>query len=339
MNQIDELEIVRALYVTDEPSDAARDAAAARLQARIDGAVARRRHRRPLVLGGVGLAGSAAVLFAIAVGGEDSALNPAPADARAVLVRVASVAEKRADRPLAPGEYWYVDAQQRYMLTVGDGPGYSAITRSTRATWTGRSGDGRYVERTLGTPVFFGPRDRKRWEEQGRPLLTGSRPDQVSTASFGDHGVTIGSRTISYEQLDDLPTDGRAMYRELLAAAGDAGPSPDEEVFATIGDLLRSEPVPPDIRAGLFRAAAYIKGIRLVGAVRDALGRRGVAIELHSRDMLRRLVFDPQTALLLAEQDVLAERVGYLDAAAGTVIGERLAVSQGIVADDQTRLR
>ncbi len=38
-----------------------------------------------------------------------------------------------------------------------------------------------------------------------------------------------------------------------------------------VGDLLRSAPVPPEVRAGLYRATAHIRGVRYGGEVSDPL--------------------------------------------------------------------
>jgi hypothetical protein len=337
MTTIDELDVIRELRAAPDPSATARVAAADRLHTRMEG----RGPRRPrwLLVAGAGAAAAIALFVVLAAGGEDSTLRPAPANAREVLNRTAAVALRRDDRGLRPGEYWYIAERSRYVSTAviedGSGKGYSAIVPGSRETWTGHDGRLRIVIRKSGKPEFFGARDRRRWEDAGRPPMGGGPVGEVIESEHQKY--TFGSTQLSYSELLDLPQDGPAMYRRLIDGAGDAGNSPDEEAFVMIGDLLREAPVPPGVRAGLYRAAAYIKGIRLVGAVRDQLGRRGVAVELDSGDRRQRLVFDPETALLLAEQQLLTKRVGYLDAAPGTITGERIVVRQGIVSGDHAR--
>lgn len=90
-------------------------------------------------------------------------------------------------------------------------------------------------------------------------------------------------------------------------------------------------------RAGLYRAAAYIKGVRYAGEVRDELGRPGLAVELSENDQRRRLVFDPDSSQVLVEQDVLTKRVPYIDADPGFVTGYRLVLEQGMVKSDRAR--
>ncbi|MDX6664659.1 MAG: hypothetical protein QOG68_865, partial [Solirubrobacteraceae bacterium] len=136
-------------------------------------------------------------------------------------------------------------------------------------------------------------------------------------------------------ELAALPSDGRAMYDRLIELAGDAGPSPDEEAFTIIGDLLRGAPVPARVRAGLYRGATYIKGIRFAGEVRDPLGRRGLAVDLANDHGTRnRLVFDPATSELLAEEEVLTRRQSYVDAAPGFAMGSRVVLQTAVVSSD-----
>ena len=79
----------------------------------------------------------------------------------------------------------------------------------------------------------------------------------------------------------------------------------DAGTFVMVGDLLRERAAPPALRAALYKVAAGIKGVELVGSVTDRAGRRGVAVAITStytgarvRDVL---VFDPVTSALLAE--------------------------------------
>lgn len=53
------------------------------------------------------------------------------------------------------------------------------------------------------------------------------------------------------------------------------------------------------------RALPYVRGIELVGPVRDRLGRRGTAVARVEGDTRRELVFDPETSVMLAERDVV----------------------------------
>jgi DNA-directed RNA polymerase specialized sigma24 family protein len=127
----------------------------------------------------------------------------------------------------------------------------------------------------------------------------------------------------------------RAYARTGLAPA--AGDHRDDELFTLVGDVLRSAPLPSDLRAALYRVAARIPGIHLIGEVRDTAGRGGVGVAFDDPARRRILIFDPQTAELLGEQSVLLEPGDYLDAAPGTVVGEAAYLEAGVV--DSTRER
>jgi hypothetical protein len=307
-------------------------------------AVSRRRgpRRRPwtLAIAAGALACTAAVAIAVLTGVDDVSLAPPPATAKAALERAASAAEEQPEPPLAVGEYVYVRERSAYLgTTAGDAAaGWSVLAPSERETWTNRDGGGRIVVHpSTGRPTFPGPRDRERWEAAGRPDLNPGPSRGAHVMRMPAHGYTTGSRQISYEQLSALPSDGEAMYRKLVELAADAGPSPDQEAFTIIGDLLRSGPVPAHVRAGLYRAAGHIKGVRYAGAARDELGRAGLAVELRESETVRRLVFDPDTSQLLVEQERLLRRQPYVDADPGFVTGYRLVLENGVVKSDHAR--
>lgn len=358
---MDELDEVRALR-DDTPDDAAKDAALRSLRARIDAPAPARGSQRARAAGSRGAGGPgwprlprvtrwlvpAATLAIVAIavialwpaadgGGEGRGTPFAPATASAALERAADAAQDTSERPLKPGEFFYVHDRSAYLMSsAGEGGSWSVLLPTERETWTGRDGHGRYVAKDTGSPEFPGPKDREHWKAQGSmPLARPPRP--VDSATFGTSGFGAGGSMLSYEQLSALPSEGKAMYRKLIELANGAGPSPDIEAFVIIGDLLRSAPVPPDVRAGLYRAAAHIKGVRYAGEVTDALGRKGLAVELTDGEQRRRLVFDPETSQLLGEQDVLIKRVPYIDADPGFVAGYRLVLEQGIVASDHAR--
>jgi hypothetical protein len=298
---------------------------------------AARRRRRPLVLAPVALvlAGAVAGLVALVSGLGSGDVQPPQSRAAIVLDRTARAAETsaQAGADLAPGQYLYVRERNTYMVVTADAhPGpYTALQSHTRETWTNRDGDGEYLERSGARPEFVGPRDRRRWEAGGRPAISGPTPRGGERQAI-HHGLHFANEPVTYEQLAGKPTDGHGMYEALKSAGHGAGNSPDEEVFVSVGDLLRTSPVPAKIRAALYRALAYVKGIHLAGAVRDREGRRGLAVELTGADGMRhQLVFDPGTSRLLAEQDVLVTPNDYVDAKPGTVLGYRVVLQAAVV--------
>lgn len=308
----------------------------------------RRRRRRRWMAAVLAPAAAAALGLGLVTGLDRGSVSPQPASA---LERAADAAELRAP-DLPPGKYLYVRDRGSVVVPVSEGrnPDGSRVSRGppfsivagpeVTETWMDRDGNGRYANRTLGGPIVFpGPRDRRRWIEAGRPNLPGGEPRSHSGEYLTDpKGFPVGDgRQLTYEDLAALPTDGKELYAELIALAGDRPPSPDVAAFEIVGDLLGFAPVPRRTRAALYRATARIKGIRLVGEVRDDLGRRGQGVELEHAGIRRQLIFDPETSALLAQRDVLAERQPEMDAEPGFVTWSRLVERQAVVDSPRER--
>jgi hypothetical protein len=122
----------------------------------------------------------------------------------------------------------------------------------------------------------------------------------------------------------DLPTDPVAL-RKVLESGNIKGlhAQPGTHgILGTIGILLHEAYASPALRAALYEVAASLPGLRLLGPTTDSLGRSGlgVAEEIHgSRHVL---VFDPQTAVLLGQRDVVIDpQTSGIAAPPGTVFG------------------
>jgi hypothetical protein len=118
---------------------------------------------------------------------------------------------------------------------------------------------------------------------------------------------------------------------------GDRGQSPDGEVFVEIADALREAPQPPRLRAALYRALALVPGVQFLGNVHDRLGRAAVGVAFTEHTGLRQeLLFDPETAEILNERQVVAHPVQGLRAAVGTAI-EDIVYTKRAVTDATER--
>jgi hypothetical protein len=294
-----EMDHVRAFRAADgEPDEVARVAARVALLERIEAAASplvapgARPPRRRLLAGGLGLAATALAALALVVGLDSGGVQPATA--AAFLRHAAAVVEQGADVVLEPGRYWYTRSE-----------GEQDAARWTREDWHSVTGSGRVLQRgDYAMDVTIDERD---------PVLY----------SFFPRGLT-------HEQLRALPTDVDALYARLHEAgqiwAGqkDNQLGPEHEMLTFVGDWLRSGPPPPAaLRAALFRVAARLPGIELLGPVRDATGRPGTAVALTGAGQRRELVFDPQTAELLEERTV--------DAASGKLSYRATYVASGEV--------
>jgi hypothetical protein len=277
----------------------------------------------------------AAVAAGVVLGPVTSDRRGASAAAAEVLYAAARVAESQPPTTMPTEGYRYTKSEDAYRVfydacsmpsngsgetpvpcprTPPDDWTFSVLVPHTREIWIAPNGSGRLVV-TTGEPKFFGPRDKAIWEASGRPQLDRLR---TSDESFGPGGL-------SYTDLSKYSTDPDELYDQIRRQAEGYGPSTDAEMLVLVGDLLRETLAPPRLRAALFRVAARIPGVDLVGEVIDPAGRKGIAVARTSDDVgfLERneLIFDPETSELLAEREVLLERVKWADAEPGAVIG------------------
>jgi hypothetical protein len=176
----------------------------------------------------------------------------------------------------------------------------------TRQIWIGWNGSGRLAE-TSSDARFVTPHDRAVWIADGRPRLRAAayKYDQ----RFDRNGLTLGPNEWK------LPTNPARLGAMLHKRVIEGGPPGPREDFVQIGDLFRETDAPPALRAALFKVAASIPGVRILGRITDRLGRTGIVVAYPERPptgkyrqgmySLDELIFAPQTSALLDEQIVL----------------------------------
>jgi hypothetical protein len=254
--------------------------------------------------------------------------GPDPA-AAAVLNGVAQVA---ASQPAVSGPgYRHTKSEGAYLVGIGGSPdrpnGIWALMPVSREIWVAADGSGRLIQ-SRGEPTWYGPADRAAWLDTGIELPEASRSD----TRFGPaSGVAPGTPrswpgSLYYEPIDALPTDFGALRQVIDDRAAATGGATDYERFTIIGDMLRETVGAPALRAALYRVAAGLSGVVAIGSVTDRAGRSGIGVAMSndqsSRGPERRtLIFDPQTSMLLAEEDVLLKSVDWLDAEPPLLIG------------------
>jgi hypothetical protein len=230
--------------------------------------------------------------------------------------------------------YRHTTSEGAHLVSADNGKGRPegvwALVPVSREIWIKPDGSGRLIERR-GEPVWFGPADKAAWVAQGSPDLRG---DPYSDRRFGptpkgsDPGTPqLAPGSLYYADVDALPTDVDAL-RELIRAqaAANGGGATNLEMFTIVGDLLHETVAAPRLRSALYRVAASIDGVELVGSVTDHAGRNGTGVSLTiDRSGVGRerhvLIFDPQSSVLLEERDVLLDKVDWLDAEPPTIIG------------------
>jgi len=262
------------------------------------------------------------------------------AQAREALHGAARVAAARADTALRPGQYWYSRSERLntadFDIAPADGatpqPAALQPTRlwvtEVSELWLAADGSGRV--RTRVRPAIRGPQDRQAWKQSPPELRRLLNLDERFPAT---KDVFLG---LTYQQLRALPTQEQALTRRLRSLPGN-GRSLDPDapanvaLFSAIGDLLRDMPTPPAVRAALYRVAADLPGVTWAGRVRDPAGRVGDAVALNDGSFRYELIFDPATAILLAERVVVTRTDEENQAPVGTVVGAATYKASGVV--------
>jgi hypothetical protein len=341
---MDEIDALRTLG-SDVPAPDARVKRAARA-ALLAHAQTTHLHPRWAATGWLGvrrtpIAAAVAAVALVALVGSGLLSRPDPA-AAAALNRAADVA---AAQPAGSGEgYRHTKSEGAHLSGVTGGPdhpgGIWALVPVEREIWIGPDGSGRLIE-SRGEPIWFGPADEAAWVAAGSPDLLGG---QDSDTRFGPTSPDFEPGTaqpwpgsLHYEDLDALPTDVGALRAVIDARAAAGGGATDYQRFTIVGDLLRETVGTPELRAALYRVAAGLGGVELLGSMSDRAGRIGIGVAMTSHDSSRglerrTLIFDPDTSMLLAEEDVLLEPVDWLDAEPPLVIGYNTYLVSDIVA-------
>jgi hypothetical protein len=240
----------------------------------------RRWRLRVAATGVAGLAAALAVAV-LSLGGVQ------PTSASALERAADAAASGSAAGLLAPGQFWYVRMRSDDQHAVFE-------------SWQDAAGQ----QRLRRTPL----------DSAGAPAL-----DRTQASS----GFALG--LFDYDELRALPTDPQALLARIGEAirgnstwSADDGSEPlaSNELLAIA--LLLDAPGTPELRAGLFRAAALIPGVHDAGAVTDPLGRAGEAVVHDAPDGSTsvRLTFDPDTGALLSLQ---SGRASFVELASGAV--------------------
>lgn len=238
----------------------------------------------------------------------------------------------------------------RYFVPISDPSASYALVPALREVWTARDGQTR-VRETLGRVEFLSPADQARWEEAGSPPPFAFDPAEhdVSRDRAGRLVKDFASRSFRGRRefsvpakLSRLPTEPEALRLAIENRRGggsplDPSPASSRRGGATVETLLEilAEPIAAqELRAAAFAALAEFPGIGLERGVADVAGRRGDAIAWsRDRGFGRRFIFDPRSAEILAEAEVLfdARAAGYPGVPDGTVFRETAYLRSGIV--------
>jgi hypothetical protein len=294
---MNELDLIRQ-FRTDVPaSGPAARAHADRVWRRRQARPSRRHvpRRLALALGALAALAAGVTIF----NGGDGGVGAPDARAAQVLRQAAVVAEEDGMRAPGTGEYAYLRSREDYQGSE------SRLSES----WFGA--DGTWHRRLRGGS---GAVEDRRWRD-GQFI------------QFGDRGLT-------YAQLLELPTDAGRLYGQIAAeAARNDDHTVADGSFTIVSDVLRYAPLPAELRAAFFRAAAMIPGIGYSAGVRDIARRRGTGISFDAAGRREILVFDPRTYRLLGGHEVLLRD----DGSEGPVVGGVAHLGDGVVSSDSAR--
>jgi hypothetical protein len=173
----------------------------------------------------------------------------------------------------------------------------------------------------MGTAYFPTAQDRAGWIAAGRPKL--GLPGTSNTA--------FGPGCWGMLNLTALPTDPATLRADLVARRIEGGPPGPGEDFVQVGDLLRENYAPAKLRSAVYKVAATIPGVQLLGTVRDHAKRPGIGLAKVDRGIRYELIFDPRTSTLLGAQQTIATHDSGFNGPVGTTIGWAVYLRSAIV--------
>ncbi|MFI6176808.1 hypothetical protein ACIA8R_14865 [Nonomuraea sp. NPDC051191] len=250
----------------------------------------------------------------------------------------AGVAAVPASADAPKGAYWRVETIYTTTHPRPVGSGYHLTQRNVTTEWLSPNGKAWTGMRELGARPAT-KKDEAAWRADGSPTtwdyrtegmkihLT-TRPGKGSVKAQEDRpdGFRLGEKYVSYQQLQELPTDAEALRKQLTAeveawideAAEEAKTTDpkatrndwlvnlDRYVAERAVELLYVNPVPDKVRAAAYQVLKTTKGVGDLGRDKDPLGRSGqkLALPVSSRKgtvLKQQLLVDTTAMTLLAE--------------------------------------
>ncbi|MFF7844988.1 CU044_5270 family protein [Streptomyces ossamyceticus] len=273
---------------------------------------------------------AAAVIAVVVTSGGESRPGLATGPALTTTIGVASaegaprlldeIALAAADgkHPVAkPGQYIYIESKtaDTFVRTVDGESSLASYALHTRQVW--ESPDG-----TKGWLIDPAVNDSSEGETLSLPDEQGNTPRATLNAP-------------SYDYLAKLTTDPDTLLAKIYKETEGQGNTPDQQAFATIGDLLGESYPPAELVSALFKAAAKIPGVVVVDDAVDAAGRHGVAVARLDETSGQReeWIFDKKTHVYLGERIVQVNRVSGDDGLIkpGTIVFTSAIMKRAIV--------
>ena len=105
----------------------------------------------------------------------------------------------------------------------------------------------------------------------------------------------VGPKDLDWKGLGQLTTDSGKLLDLLQSPPRPKSISPFDQAVT----LLTDSPASPKLRAGVFKAMGGLKGVKLLGQVKDSTGRGGTAVEFAEAKSLGQVIVDPKTSAIL----------------------------------------
>ncbi|MFF5305973.1 hypothetical protein ACFY5F_42110 [Streptomyces sp. NPDC013161] len=118
----------------------------------------------------------------------------------------------------------------------------------------------------------------------GKAYRKGLRPDWQ-----------VGPKDLDWKGLEQLTTDSGKLLGLLQSPPRPKSISPFDQAVT----LLTDSPASPKLRAGVFKAMGGLKGVKLLGQVKDSTGRGGTGVEFAEAKSLGQVIVDPKTSAIL----------------------------------------
>lgn len=232
------------------------------------------------------------------------------------------------------GATHFHESEPRFLNDSDRAVGLQIIAASKRADEMAETPEGRRELRRLrkphltGRPVlhpqfgempFFFIEIQQRQDEHGK-----LNPD-------GD--FHLGPMTLTSSEVEEFPRTPRAAFdrvhdhmlraEERMRGGAQAAiddvfiPDADQMTFdaLTSGAGFFTDVLPADLRATFVRALSFVPGVDVVGEVKDSRGRDGIAFERQMGDLVKCVIFDAQTSVVIELYDTF---VGQPNDDAGT---------------------
>ena len=267
---------------------------------RVTSSHGRLRRRARLTLGAsAAVMGLAAAAVAISIASQGG-LPPASPGAVQLLAKVADAAARQPTPFIRDSQYMYAETRDATLFSPRQLQTMQPIKRGSFPRHL-------HLKKPITTQIWMPVADVCRMGlERTIPPHGPAITSRFTGQGPGVKCPSIGSlNDATYRLLQTLPSDPHALLAMIYRVERGHGPSPDQEAFVTIDDLLRDKIAPPKATAALYRAAALIPGVTLVPDATDAIGRHGVAVAQAADGIRTELIFDKATLRLIGERSIM----------------------------------